>query len=486
MSRPQPPGPGRAAVETLLGDLISYYWEGAGEGLLGVCRQAALTHRAQQLLDTGAPLGLHLSEDMGPGLRGCPRGDPSPAQDIYPELVRALEFLELISVNLLLFPWRKEIRSLKTYTGSFTYWVQPVLSKNALDAILGRLGYTATSEAEFLLVQPISEEDAKQMVFEIFLTRVACEAIVRTSGKQVRGPSIERLAKPLCRRGSDRGLGKARNWLKGTQPGPGLGEPQQGPSEGAGSERALAEGTEVQHSLPMLLIPPEASTAPNGPCNDPRFPLGHQCCASTRSYSEEFMTCYSDLVLHRTPLFPRDLPLSSLQGNQLQDPAPAQRPLLDEVVAPSGSSGGQPLVTVPNQLCLTPGPQSPEAELEEATPGTDAVFPSASSEMDKLCERLSYLLRPPTLTGHPGGFPGPGVEEKGQPEHHMGPEPARAQTVGELGSGGLPRHPHIYNSPPALITSLQGGWRHQCPLEDTTQATAHCAASRQYRGGHPD
>ncbi|XP_049720670.1 uncharacterized protein LOC126065052 isoform X3 [Elephas maximus indicus] len=114
MSRPQPPGPGRAAVETLLGDLISYYWEGAGDGQLRVCRQAALTHRAQQLLDRGGPLGLHLFEDMGPALGGCSWGDPSPAQDVCPKLVKALEFLELISVNLLLFPWRKEIRSLKT------------------------------------------------------------------------------------------------------------------------------------------------------------------------------------------------------------------------------------------------------------------------------------------------------------------------------------------------------------------------------------
>ncbi|XP_049720668.1 spermatogenesis-associated protein 2-like protein isoform X1 [Elephas maximus indicus] len=486
MSRPQPPGPGRAAVETLLGDLISYYWEGAGDGQLRVCRQAALTHRAQQLLDRGGPLGLHLFEDMGPALGGCSWGDPSPAQDVCPKLVKALEFLELISVNLLLFPWRKEIRSLKTYTGSFAYWVQPVLSKHGLDTILGRLGYTATSEAEFLLAQPISKEDAKQMVFEIFLMRVASEAFVGTADKQVCELGRERLARPLCRCSSERGLGKPGNRIKGTQPGPGLGGSPQGPSEVAGSDRALAEGTEGQHSLPMLLILPEASTAPKGPCNNPPAPLGKQCHASTRSDSEEFVTCYSDLALHQTPLFHRDLLLSSLQGNQLQDPALAPRPLFGKVVAPSSSTGEQPLVTIPNQLYLTPGPQSPEAELGEATPVTDSISPSASSEIDKLCDSLSHLFRPPTLAGHPGGFLGHGVEEKGQPEHHMGPEPARAQTVGELGSGSLPRCPHIYYSTPILTTSPQGGWRRQCPLEDTTQATADCAAPRRCQGRHPD
>ena len=59
----------------------------------------------------------------------------------------------------------------QTYTGNFVYWVRPVLSEHTLQTILGRLGYMATSEAEFSLVQAVSEEDTKQIVFEIFLTR---------------------------------------------------------------------------------------------------------------------------------------------------------------------------------------------------------------------------------------------------------------------------------------------------------------------------
>lgn len=44
------------------------------------------------------------------------RGAFSPAQHVCHELVWALEFLELISVNLLLFPWKKKVRSLKVGT----------------------------------------------------------------------------------------------------------------------------------------------------------------------------------------------------------------------------------------------------------------------------------------------------------------------------------------------------------------------------------
>uniref|UniRef100_A0A9L0SMU8 Spermatogenesis-associated protein 2 PUB-like domain-containing protein n=1 Tax=Equus caballus TaxID=9796 RepID=A0A9L0SMU8_HORSE len=298
------------------------------------------------------PPQLYLPEDVGPDLGAThSQGTPSSAQHVCHKLVQALEFLELISVNLLLFPWRKEIRSLKTYTGNFAYWVRPVLSEHTLRTILGRLGYVATSEAEFSLVQATSEEDTKQTVFEIFLARVA-------------------------------------------------------------------------------------------PLTGPQVPLGPQCHASTRSDSEEFLTCYSDLVLHWTPLFPQDLPLSSPKGHQLQGPALTPGPPSGEAVICSGISGEQPLVldaapesrrvTIPSLLCPTPGPQlsgksfepEPEAQPELATRGTDTAPPNTTSEMDELCERLSYLLRPPTLAERPRGFPSPGGEENGQSEPLVEPEPA--------------------------------------------------------------
>ncbi|XP_037671547.1 spermatogenesis-associated protein 2-like protein [Choloepus didactylus] len=411
MSGPQAPGPGEAALPALLGDLISYYREEAGQGRLGVCRQAALTCRALQFLDTKGPPGFW------------------PAWDVCPKLVRALEFLELISVNLLLFPWRKEIRSLKTFTGSFAYWVQPVLSKHTLDTLLGRLGYAATSEAEFSLVQAISEEDTKHMVFDIFLKRIACEAILGTLGKQIYGLDREKLSRPHCRHSS------AHNCFEGTQPGPGLGMPQQGPLEGAGSGRALAKGTEEQSCLPVALSLSEASTTSGGLLSGPLAPLDPQCHTSSCSDSEEFLSRYSDLALHQTPLFPKDLPLGSLKGNQPQGPALAPCPSSGEVVTPSGSIDG---VTIPGQLCLMPGPQlpgesldlKPEAEPRLATPDADAASPNTSSEMDELCKRLSQLLGRPTPAGHPWGFPGPGAD-RGQPEPLVGPEPA-----GEGGSPG--------------------------------------------------
>lgn len=119
MSGSRFPGPDRGAPEPLLDDLIGYYTDRAEEGQLRVCRQAALIRRAQQLLGMRAPPQLCLPEDVAPDLEPPhSQGAPSSAQHICHKLVRALEFLELISVNLLLSPWRKEIRSLKEGSAS--------------------------------------------------------------------------------------------------------------------------------------------------------------------------------------------------------------------------------------------------------------------------------------------------------------------------------------------------------------------------------
>ncbi|XP_061243398.1 uncharacterized protein LOC133230261 [Bos javanicus] len=427
MSWPRAPGPREDTPETLLEDLISFYLEGAGEGRLRVCRQATLTSRAQQLLDTGPPLQLYLPEEVAPD-----SGAPCFAQHIDHKLVRALEFLELVSIHLLLFPWRKEIRSLKTYTGSFAYWVRPVLSEHTLHTLLGRLGYMATSEVEFSLVQAISEEDIKQMVFEIFLTRVACEAVLRTPGRQLLGPGRERVAGPHHGPGSETGLQEA---LWEAQPG-------LDPSAGVGAKSALAEHPDARCSLPVTLNQPEVSTAPHGLLTGPLAPLGSLRHASTCSDSEEFLTCYSDLALHRTPLLPWDQPWSSLEGKQLQGPGPGPSPAPGEVAAASGSSGEQPWVPdgaseckgaiVPSQLrqrprsCLSENSLAPKPDAlpDPAALGMDTEPPSTSSEMEELCEHFTHLLRTSTPAGYLRDIPSPRVEEEGQSEPLVGPEPA--------------------------------------------------------------
>ncbi|KFO83167.1 Spermatogenesis-associated protein 2, partial [Buceros rhinoceros silvestris] len=100
------------------------------------------------------------------------------------DLLKALEVLELLCVNLLLAPWRKEIRSLKTFTGNFVYYIQSVLPDDIVKTVLEKIGYIATTATEFSLVKKKNNEETKQMAFEIFLARIECETILEMTNEE--------------------------------------------------------------------------------------------------------------------------------------------------------------------------------------------------------------------------------------------------------------------------------------------------------------
>ncbi|NWU24281.1 SPAT2 protein, partial [Dyaphorophyia castanea] len=106
------------------------------------------------------------------------------------DLLKALELLEVLCVNLLLCPWRREIRSLKTFTGNFVYYIQPVLPEDIVKAVLEKIGYVATTATEFSLVEKRNNEETKQTAFEIFLARIECEAILEMTNEENHG-SVE-------------------------------------------------------------------------------------------------------------------------------------------------------------------------------------------------------------------------------------------------------------------------------------------------------
>ncbi|NXC05340.1 SPAT2 protein, partial [Orthonyx spaldingii] len=80
-------------------------------------------------------------------------------------------------------PWRREIRSLKTFTGNFVYYIQPVLPEDIVKAVLEKIGYVATTATEFSLVKKRNNEEMKQTAFEIFLARIECEAILEMTNE---------------------------------------------------------------------------------------------------------------------------------------------------------------------------------------------------------------------------------------------------------------------------------------------------------------
>uniref|UniRef100_A0A4W3JUY3 Spermatogenesis-associated protein 2 PUB-like domain-containing protein n=1 Tax=Callorhinchus milii TaxID=7868 RepID=A0A4W3JUY3_CALMI len=103
--------------------------------------------------------------------------DPRPGENPFRALGKAFEVLELIAVNLFLCPWRKEIRSLKTFTGTFVYFLQPAFPADGMQGMLEKLGYSRRDSQEYVMRQPPDVDDLGHLAFEFLLARSECEVL---------------------------------------------------------------------------------------------------------------------------------------------------------------------------------------------------------------------------------------------------------------------------------------------------------------------
>ncbi|XP_063190704.1 uncharacterized protein LOC134515543 [Chroicocephalus ridibundus] len=180
-----------AGEEEVLRDYLAYYAARGAEGELAACDEASLKTRARRLLGPQRRGGL----DVRGVAERCRRARGQRGGSVLRDLLKALEVLELLCVNLLLSPWRKEIRSLKTFTGNFVYYIQSVLPDDIVKTVLEKIGYIATTATEFSLVKKRNNEETKQTAFEIFLARIECETILEMTNEEERGNLEETLQK---------------------------------------------------------------------------------------------------------------------------------------------------------------------------------------------------------------------------------------------------------------------------------------------------
>ncbi|XP_025963401.2 uncharacterized protein LOC112987650 [Dromaius novaehollandiae] len=170
--------------EALLRDYLAHYAAQGAEGRLAACDEAALKARARRLLGPRRRGAL----DVRGVAERCRRARGGPGGgEVLRDLLKALEVLELLCVNLLLSPWRKEIKSLKTFTGNFVYYIQSVLPDDIVKTVLEKIGYIATTSTEFSLVRKRNNEETKQTAFEIFLARIECETILEMTNEEKQG-----------------------------------------------------------------------------------------------------------------------------------------------------------------------------------------------------------------------------------------------------------------------------------------------------------
>lgn len=94
------------------------------------------------------------------------------------KLYEAIEILETVGINLFLYPWKKEFKTIKTYTGPFVYTVKSKLPEEHIKQILSYMGYDHELGIGYKLKDLVDTTQVKRISFELFLARVECELLL--------------------------------------------------------------------------------------------------------------------------------------------------------------------------------------------------------------------------------------------------------------------------------------------------------------------
>ncbi|XP_045081321.1 uncharacterized protein LOC123492649 [Coregonus clupeaformis] len=173
-------------------DYLNYYDQIWSNGNLKLCQEKLVTGGARRFLlletDPGERFSnfdfyLTASECLKQGFKDC--------RTVFSALIKATEVLEIFCVNLFLYPWKKEIKMLKTFTGPFVYCIQPVLTKSATKSILETIGYHLETDTEYRLTNNADPETAMKMGFELFLARTECEYLLELMGQRSQPECLE-------------------------------------------------------------------------------------------------------------------------------------------------------------------------------------------------------------------------------------------------------------------------------------------------------
>ncbi|KAL4655323.1 spermatogenesis-associated protein 2-like [Arapaima gigas] len=115
-------------------------------------------------------------------------------------LETAFAMLETICTNLLLFPWKKEFRCIKTFTGPYVYNLQMAICDSDLRSLLRSMGYSREELQFQACEQPGSALHLRQLAFELFLAQAECRLLGEVVA--LAGGSATELEAVEVRRGS--------------------------------------------------------------------------------------------------------------------------------------------------------------------------------------------------------------------------------------------------------------------------------------------
>ncbi|XP_072917788.1 spermatogenesis-associated protein 2-like [Hemitrygon akajei] len=92
-------------------------------------------------------------------------------------LLTAFGVLETFCINLFLYPWKKEFKTIKTFTGHFVYYIKSAMCEDDVFNILYFIGYDYEKEM-YELKSKVNTNHVKFISFELFLAGIECENLL--------------------------------------------------------------------------------------------------------------------------------------------------------------------------------------------------------------------------------------------------------------------------------------------------------------------
>lgn len=92
-------------------------------------------------------------------------------------ILTAFGILETFCVNLFLYPWKKEFKTIKTFTGHFVYYIKSAMCEDDVWNILSFIGYHYEKET-YELKNKVNTNHVKFISFELFLAGIECENLL--------------------------------------------------------------------------------------------------------------------------------------------------------------------------------------------------------------------------------------------------------------------------------------------------------------------
>uniref|UniRef100_UPI00398EE209 spermatogenesis-associated protein 2 n=1 Tax=Pristiophorus japonicus TaxID=55135 RepID=UPI00398EE209 len=106
-------------------------------------------------------------------------------------LLTAFGILETFCTNLFLYPWKKEFKTIKTFTGHFVYYIKSAMCEDDIWCILHHIGYYQEKEA-YELRNKVNTNHVKLISFDLFLAGIECENLLEICS-QIKGKGYSEL-----------------------------------------------------------------------------------------------------------------------------------------------------------------------------------------------------------------------------------------------------------------------------------------------------